>query len=87
MEDIEEKLEGIKNCVTEEKLTAIKNGLADPLTVICPFNRRYAQLPQVCISYQYVCRHLNTAEMACNHPENRHCVTASSMPDAGAKVD
>jgi hypothetical protein len=72
MEAIEEKLAGIENCVSEEKLIAIRNKIADPITVMCPFNRCYAQLPLVCISYQYVCRHLDTAEMTCRHPENCH---------------
>ena len=71
MIETEEKLAGIKALLNDEEMARIKAKMQHPDRVLCPLNKRYVQLPLVCIGYQYVCIYLDRAQIACNHPENR----------------
>ncbi|MBN1850239.1 MAG: hypothetical protein JW932_16835 [Deltaproteobacteria bacterium] len=68
---IEEKLNEIKDSVNDTQIARIKEKMENPERVLCPFNRRYAQLPFICTGYRYVCPHLDRKQIVCNHPENK----------------
>jgi hypothetical protein len=80
MTEIEEKLAGIKGMVNDGEIEIIKAKMQDPDRIICPLNKRYAQLPFVCTGYQYVCMYLNRAQIACNHPEKREWQVTYASP-------
>lgn len=69
MNEIDERLADIEGIINADQLAAIKAQSVSPITVICPLNKRYAQLPNDCIGYQYVCKYLGKDEMACKHPQ------------------
>jgi len=71
MTEIEEKIAGIKEFVNTEELERIKAKMSDPERIICPFNKRYWQLPLACTGYRYVCPHLDRTRVSCDHPEKR----------------
>jgi hypothetical protein len=71
MTAIEEKVSGIKDFVNAEELERIKTKMGKPERVICPFNKRYWQLPLECTGYHYVCPHLERVCVVCDHPEKR----------------
>lgn len=61
-------LDDIAPVVTDSQLRAIALKLQQPQRVLCPYNCRYADLPQVCLGYRYVCPHLDLAQVRCTHP-------------------
>ena len=69
--DILEKINDIKDIVNDTERLRIKAKMENPDKVLCPFNRKYAQLPYICTGYRYVCPNLDRQQLACNHPENR----------------
>jgi hypothetical protein len=80
MTEIEEKLMGIKGLVNDDEMARIKVKMQDPDRIICPLNKRYAQLPLVCTGYQYVCMYLNRVQIVCNHPDKREWQATYSSP-------
>lgn len=61
-------LDDISPIVSESQLRVIALKLHQPQRVLCPYNQRYADLPQVCLGYRYVCPHLHSEEVRCTHP-------------------
>jgi hypothetical protein len=51
----EEKIAEIKDFVSTEELERIKAKMSNPERVICPFNKRYWQLPLACTGYHEPC--------------------------------
>jgi hypothetical protein len=84
MTEIEEKVAEIKNVVNREELLRIEAKMREPGKIICPFNKRYWQLPLACIGYHYVCPHLDRMRIACDHPEKRRWKVSHVSP--GVKV-
>ncbi len=80
MTEAEERLAEIRDVVNAEELERIKAKMMEPERVICPFNKRYWQLPQACTGYRYVCPHLDRVRVACDHPEKRGWKIASESP-------
>jgi len=84
MTEIEEKIAGIKEFVNTEELKRIKAKMSEPERIICPFNKRYWQLPLACTGYRYVCPHLDRTRVSCDHPEKREWKVSHVGP--GVKV-
>ena len=55
MIEIEEKLAGINGLVNENEMLNIRAAMQNPQRVLCPFNKRYVNLPIFCVGYQYIC--------------------------------
>ena len=84
MTEIEEKVAEIKDLVNREELLRIEAKMREPERIICPFNKRYWQLPLACIGYHYICPHLDRIHIACDHPEKREWKVSHVGP--GVKV-
>ena len=80
MTEIEEKVAEIKDLANREELLRIEAKMREPERIICPFNKRYWQLPLACIGYHYVCPHLDRIHIACDNPEKREWKVAYSGP-------
>ncbi len=84
MTEIEEKVAEIKDLVNREELLRIEAKMREPERIICPFNKRYWQLPLACIGYHYICPHLDRMRIVCDHPEKREWKVSHVSP--GVKV-
>jgi hypothetical protein len=84
MTEIEEKITGIRDVVNNAELERISAKMSEPERVVCPFNKRYWQLPFACVGYHYVCPHLDRMRIACDHPEKREWKVSHVSP--GVKV-
>lgn len=80
MISILEKLDDIKYIVNDKEMAGIKEKMENPDRALCPFNRKYAQLPFICTGYRYVCPNLDRQQLVCNHPENREWKETYSGP-------